>query len=304
MKGEVMPEHDMAMIRKVTWSGLGVNLILAGVKFLAGFLGSSQAVIADAVHTLSDTTTDIAVLAGSLFWAAPPDKEHPYGHLRIEALVTVVIGLVLVSVAAGLAYTSIASIHSGHSGGTGIVAAIGPALSIVCKELLYRWTARVGARVKSPAVIANAWHHRSDALSSIPALLAVVVASLSPGWGFVDHIGAVVVAVFILKVAWDIIVPALKELIDTGASLAAQRTIRALTMDVCGVKGAHAIRTRKCGSRIHVDLHILVNPELTVRAGHSISESVKRHLIDNGPDVFDVVVHLEPYEERAEGRLL
>ncbi len=292
-----MPDHNIAMVRKVTWSGLGINLILACIKFLVGFLGSSHAVIADAVHTLSDTTTDIAVLAGSLFWVAPPDKEHPYGHQRIEALVTVVIGLVLVSVAAGLVYTSIATIHYGQINATGMVAAIGPALSIVCKELLYRWTARVGSQVQSPAVIANAWHQRSDALSSIPALLAVVVSSLYPGWGFVDHIGAVVVAVFILKVAWDIIVPALKELIDTGASLSAQGTIRNLTMDVRGVIGAHAIRTRKFGSRIHVDLHILVNPELSVRAGHGISEMVKRHLIENGPDVFDVVVHLEPYEQ-------
>ncbi len=297
MKRDIMPDHNMAMIRKVTWSGLGVNIGLAGMKFLAGFLGSSQAVIADAVHTLSDTTTDIAVLVGSLFWSAPPDTEHPYGHQRIEALVSAVIGGVLVSVAAGLAYNAMATIHAGETGGTGMVAAVGPALSIVCKEWIYRRTARVGRRVKSSAVIANAWHHRSDALSSIPALLAVVVSSQFPGWGFVDNIGAVVVAVFILKVAWDITVPALKELIDTGATLTAQRAIQKLTMDVGGVIGAHAIRTRKFGSRIHVDLHILVNPELSVRAGHSISESVKRHLVENGPDVFDVVVHLEPYEE-------
>lgn len=287
------------LIRKVTWSGMLVNVSLAGVKFFVGVLGSSQAVIADAIHSVSDMATDIAVILGVRFWTAPPDAGHPYGHQRIEALVTVAIGLALVSVAVGLGYNSLATIHEDYIQKIRWVAIVGPVLSILAKEILYRWTARVGVQVKSAAVIANAWHHRSDALSSIPAAIAVVVSALYPDWGFVDHIGAVIIAVFILKVAWDIIVPALQELTDTGVSLKTQEQIKDLVMAVKGVKNTHAIRTRKFGSYLHVDLHILVEPELSVRSGHTISEDVKQQLLQHGPDVLDVVVHIEPYEAEA-----
>lgn len=295
MERDVLPDH-VDLIRKVTWGGMAVNVVLAGMKFFVGFLGGSQAVIADAVHSLSDMSTDVAVILGVRFWSAPPDKGHPYGHQRIEALVTLAIGLALLSVAVGLAYNSLSTIHDDHIQEIGWVAVVGPVLSMVCKELLYQWTVRVGVQVNSTAVIANAWHHRSDALSSIPALIAVVVAALYPDWGFIDHIGAVVIAVFVVKVSWDISVPALQELSDSGASVKTQEQIKNLAMTVKGVKSAHAIRTRRFGSCLHVDLHILVEPELSVRAGHSISEDVKHYLLVHGPEVFDVVVHIEPYE--------
>ena len=295
-ESEIIPQ-DIGQIQKVTWGGMAVNIILAGIKFLVGFLGSSQAVIADAVHSLSDMTTDIAVLFGVKFWSAPPDSSHPYGHQRIEELVTVAIGLALAAVAAGLAYSSLATIREEHIQSIKWIALSGPILSIIGKEGLYRWTVHIGERVKSSAVIANAWHHRSDALSSIPALVAVVVAGLYPDWGFVDHIGAVLIACFILKVSWDIVIPALQCLIDTGASAKTQEHIKILAMGVEGVKSTHAIRTRKVGPRLLVDLHILVAPELTVRTGHKISEDVKEQLLNNGPEILDVVVHLEPYDD-------
>jgi len=289
--------HHVGLIQKVTWGGMIVNIILAGIKFLVGFLGSSQAVVADAVHSLSDMTTDIAVLFGVRFWSAPPDNSHPYGHHRIEELVTVAIGLALAVVAVGLAYNSIVTIREKHIQNIGWVALSGPVLSIIGKEALYRWTVHVGEKVKSSAVIANAWHHRSDALSSIPALVAVVVAALYPDWGFVDHIGAVLIACFILKVSWDIVIPALQGLIDTGASDKIQSQIKTIAMGVKGVKSTHAIRTRKVGSHLLIDLHILVEPELTVHEGHKISENVKEQLLNKEPEVLDVVVHLEPFDE-------
>ncbi len=300
MKDNCEPEinpQNVAQIQKVTWGGMIVNILLAGIKLLVGIMGSSQAVVADAVHSLSDMTTDIAVLFGVKFWSAPPDSSHPYGHQRIEELVTVAIGLVLGAVAIGLAYNSVTTIHQKHMKTIGWVALSGPVLSIIGKEILYRWTVHVGERVKSSAVIANAWHHRSDALSSIPALVAVVIAALYPDWGFVDHIGAVLIACFILKVSWDIIIPAVKGLIDTGASVRTQALIRMLATGVNGVKSVHAIRTRKFGSHLYIDLHILVEPELTVRTGHKISEDVKEQLLNNGPEVMDVVVHLEPFDD-------
>lgn len=293
----VINPHHVGLIKKVTWGGMVVNIALSAIKFLVGILGSSQAVIADAVHSLSDMTTDIAVLFGVKFWSAPPDSSHPYGHQRIEELVTVAIGVALAAVAVGLAYNALVTIREDHIRKIGWVAATGPILSIIGKEALYHWTVHIGEKVKSSAVIANAWHHRSDALSSIPALIAVVVAALYPDWGFIDHIGAVLIACFILKVSWDIVIPALEGLIDTGASDKTRAHIKELAMDVKGVESTHAIRTRKFGSRLFIDLHILVEPELTVRTGHKISEDVKEQLLNNISEVMDVVVHLEPYDE-------
>lgn len=288
-------------VRRISLISMLVNILLAGVKMLVGFLGHSQAVIADGVHSLSDLATDIAVLFGVKFWTAPPDQNHPYGHRRVEALITVVIGLILVGVAIGIGYNSITTIHVNPLKTTGRIALIGPILSIIFKEILYRWNIDVGKRIRSTAVIANAWHHRSDAISSLPAMIAVIAASINPEWAFVDHIGALVVSLFILKVAWGIVGPSLAELTDAGAGEKERLLIESMCCQVGGVKEVHAIRTRKLGSGIHVDLHILVNPEIPVRQGHQISEDVKSRLLSQGPQILDVVVHLEPFEGAEAG---
>lgn len=283
-------------VRRITWLGLFVNVLLAGVKFLVGSLGGSQAVIADAVHSLSDSVTDFAVIFGVKFWSAPPDDNHPYGHRRIESLVTTAIGLALVAVAVGIVFKALLAMREPYIVQSGWIAIIGPAVSIVLKEILFRWTIKVGRRVKSSAVIANAWHHRSDAFSSVPALIAVGASVINPNWAFVDHVGALIVSLFILKVSWDILRPSLEELTDGGASESDRQSIKKIASGVTGVEEVHAIRTRKIGPSIYVDLHVLVAPEMSVRRGHDISEEVVRVLITNGPDILDVVVHLEPYE--------
>ena len=202
----------------------------------------------------------------------------------------------LAGVAVGIGYRALATVRELHVRQPGWVAATGPALSMVLKELLYRWTAAIGRRVKSSAVIANAWHHRSDAMSSVPALLAVVLARWNPEWAFLDHVGALIVALFILKVSWDIVKPSLAELTDRGGTIQEREQIRQIAATVPGVRGLHAIRTRRFGSHLHVDLHVLVDPELSVRAGHDISEDVKHALLEQEPRILDVVVHLEPDE--------
>ncbi|MBN1341950.1 MAG: cation transporter [Phycisphaerae bacterium] len=290
-------EHYAGQVRRVTVIGLLVNLILSGLKLLAGLIGSSQAVVADAVHSLSDSVTDVAILIGVRYWSKPPDDEHPHGHRRIETLVTTLIGVILASVALGLTYNSVVTLRDKHASPPGWIAFAAALLSIASKEILYRWTVRVGRRIKSTAVIANAWHHRSDALSSIPAAIAVAGAALLPGWSFLDHVGAVVVSFFILQAAWKIMMPALGQLIDAGASEDDLKRIRALAMSVDGVRHVHAIRTRYIGSGVQVDLHVKVDGNLTVYEGHDISEAVKRRLLDDGPDIVDVVTHLEPYKE-------
>lgn len=295
MKQEITADH-IGQIKKVTWIGLFINVALAVLKFIVGFLGASQAVIADAVHSLSDMVTDFSVILGVRYWSAPPDEDHPYGHRKIEAIITVLIGATLVIVALGLGYKALSSIHEVHIRQTAWIAITGPVLSIILKEILYHWTVIVGTRVKSTAVIANAWHHRSDALSSVPAVIAVAASAMNPDWAFIDHVGALIISVFILKVSWDIMSPSLSELADRGASLKDCSRIEKISMNVDGVRGVHAIRTRKCGESLFVDLHVVVDPEISVREGHNISEDVKEKLLKKGPRILDVVAHLEPDE--------
>ncbi|MFC1798536.1 cation diffusion facilitator family transporter [Thermodesulfobacteriota bacterium] len=283
-------------VRRITWVGLAVNLLLAVIKFIVGIMGSSQAVVADAVHSLSDMATDIAVLLGVGFWTAPADEDHPYGHWRIESLVTIIIGVSLVIVALGIGYKALSTIREVDLKQPGWIAIIGVLFSIILKEMLFRWTLHIGKSTKSSALIANAWHHRSDAISSIPAFIAVAAATINPKWAFIDHVGALLVAVIILKVSWDIVVPAFSVLIDRGASQKERNKIRSIAMTIDEVEHIHAIRTRRVGAGFHVDLHVQVDGEMTVSQGHDICGKVKHALLEDGPEILDVVVHLEPYD--------
>ena len=282
-------------MRRAGWVGLLCNLVLATVKLVAGVVGNSQAVVADALHSLTDSVTDIAVILGVRLWTAPADEEHPHGHGRIETLVTVVIGLTVGIVAVGMGWEAIRGLRHGPESGPAVIALAAALLSIVVKEVLYRWTAEVGHRVHSPALVANAWHHRSDAISSIPAALAMVIALIAPAWAFVDRIGAVVVCAFILQASWSILHPALNQLIDAGAPAADRRRIEQLAREVEGVEAAHAVRTRYVGARLAVDMHIEVDGCLNVGEGHAIAKAVKIRLLEEGPHVVDVVVQIEPY---------
>ena len=284
-------------IKKVTWIGFFVNLILSLIKFAVGILGYSQAIVADAVHSVSDMVTDAAVLIGVKYWSAPPDKDHPYGHWRIETIITGFIGIGLAAVAVGIGYNAIATLKDHCMESPKWIAIIGALVSIIVKELLYHWNVKVGRKVKSSALVANAWHHRSDALSSLLALIAVGISVIKPQWAFVDHIGAIVVSFIILKVSWDIVFPALKKLSDSGVSAKDMEQIRSIALRVSGVKDAHAIRTRDAGHGIFVDMHVLVDGDISVSKGHSIAEKVRDEIINKGPDVLDVIVHIEPFEK-------
>ena len=282
-------------VSRVGWVGLLCNLALAAAKAAAGILGHSQAVLADALHSLTDSVTDIAVILGVRFWTAPADEDHPHGHGRIETLITVVIGLIVGAVAVGMGVQAIRGLR--HDPGTAptAVALVVALVSIVIKEVLYRWTAKVGREVRSPALEANAWHHRSDAISSIPAAVAVAVTLIDPGWAVVDRVGAVVVCLLILQASWRILRPALDQLIDAGAPAADRRRIEELALQVDGVEAAHAVRTRYVGADLAVDLHVEVDGGLSVGDGHSIAVAVRRKLIEEGPNVIDALVQIEPH---------
>jgi len=293
--------QDTRAVQRVTLWGLGCNLGLSAVKFLFGILGASQALVADAVHSLSDSATDLVVIIGAPYWAAPADADHPYGHSRIETMITLVIGTVLGAVGLGLIYHALVTLAEPHPTAPGWLAFAAALVSIVSKEFLYRWTMRVGTRARSSALIANAWHHRSDAMSSVPVALAVAGTKLRPDLGFLDHVAASVVSVLILQAAWRILWPALNQLADIGATDEERDRLARLVTQTPGVKAIHALRTRHLGADLQVDLHVLVDPALTVREGHDIAGAVKHGLLEGAPNVIDVLVHIEPYEADSAG---
>ena len=284
------------IVRRVTWVGLFVNLVLAAIKFAAGIFGRSQALVADAIHSLTDLTTDIAVLAGSHYWSRPPDENHPYGHRRLETLVTVFIGVVLIAAGIGIGWKAISTLHQKHTAPPGWIAVVAAFASIVCKESLYRWTATTGRRIRSPALAANAWHHRTDAFSSLPVLIAVAGARAFPAWSFLDHVGAAVVSIFILHASIKIIWPSLGELIDAGAPMETQKRIREIALRNKDVLQVHDIRTRFISTSVLVDLHIVVEGSISVREGHHIADDVRDRITGEIPEVLDVIVHVDPPE--------
>lgn len=285
------------VVRKVTWVGLFVNLFLVGIKFAAGIFGKSQALIADAIHSLTDLTTDAAVIAGSHYWERPPDDDHPYGHKRLETLVTAFIGVMLAAAGIGIGWRAVSTLHHQNVTPPGWIAILAVSVSIICKEIIYRWTARAGKRLKSTALAANAWHHRTDALSSLPVLIAVGGARIFPSWSFLDRVGAVVVSIFIIHASIKIIWPALAELIDAGVPVETRKKIHEIAHQNQNVLQVHDIRTRYISTGIQVDLHIVVEGLLTVRQGHDIADDVKKRVMAQIPEILDVVVHVDPPEK-------
>ena len=281
-------------VQFVTVVGMTLNIVLSIAKAAGGVLFHSQALLADAVHSLSDLVTDLAVIFGVKYWSAPPDRQHPYGHGRIETLVSAFIGIALAAVAVGLAWDAIGTIrHGSEHGPAGFAFAIA-VFSIISKEVLFRWTRAKARQVHSSAMEANAWHHRSDALSSIPASIAIAVAYFFPKLSFVDPVGAILVSFFVLYAAWTIVRPTLQELSEAGVSQEDQAKIYRMATSLPGILGAHALRTRNAGGAIWADIHIIVDPDMTVREGHEISHQVRDLPVNSDLNIVDVVVHLEP----------
>ena len=286
--------HTVRTVQFVTFVGMLLNIVLVLAKAAGGWFFYSQALIADAVHSLSDLVTDLAVIFGVKYWSAPPDHSHPYGHGRIETLVSAFIGIALAVVAVGLAWDAVGTLRNGADHGPAGFAFLIALFSVVSKEIVFRWTRAKAREVQSIAMEANAWHHRSDALSSIPAAIAIAVAYFFPKLHFVDALGAIVVSFFILISAWKIIQPTLQELSEAGVSKEDQAKIYRMAASLPGILGAHALRTRNAGGAIWADIHIIVDPDMTVREGHDLSHKVRDLLVGSDLNIVDVVVHLEP----------
>ncbi|MDD4098559.1 MAG: cation-efflux pump [Lentisphaeria bacterium] len=288
--------QEQHIIQRVTAWGMAMNLLLTGFKFAIGVLYHSQACVADGVHSLSDMMTDVAVMIGLRFWGEPADSRHPHGHQRIEALVTLFIGAVLGLVALSLGWKALVSIgHDTHRLPGWPVFAVAM-VSIVVKEVLYQWTVAAARRCHSRAMMANAWHHRSDAFSSIPVAAAVVVGRLWPAMTHVDACAALLVSLMLLKAAWDIAWPMLRELADEGADAALLERIQNLAMTVPGVREVHDLRTRRVGEGYALDLHVLVDSDLSVEDGHLICDDIQASIGRGESRIVDVLCHLEPMQ--------
>lgn len=284
-------------VREITWLGIWVNLILSIAKILAGVFGHSKALIADGIESGCDIVTSSVLLVGARYWSAPPDADHPYGHRRIETILTLGIGLVVAGVGGSIVYSALKSLQQGTASHPTMLALVVAIATVGGKELLYRWSAREGHKIQSMAVIANALHHRSDAISSIPVVLSVAAAQILPTWTFLDAVGALIAGGFILKAARDIAWPALRELSEAGAEPGILASLEATAVTIAGVTSVHGVRSRFVGASLFVELHIVVDPEMSVSQAHRIADRVAGRLVADFPDVVDVQVHLDPFDD-------
>jgi cation diffusion facilitator family transporter len=293
----------MAQGIRVTLIGSIVNLLLMVFKLVAGFAANSQALIADGVHSLSDLFSDFVVILGVKIGRKREDPDHHYGHARIETISGMVVGILLVAVGIGIAYSAIATIYGHSVSRPGLFAIWAAVISIVLKEGMYWWTLIVGRRIKSMALIANAWHHRTDAFSSVAVLIGVGAAYINPDWHLTDSIAALVVTFFVLRVGLQLIWSAFRELSDAAPDRVVLTEIARTAKGIVGVRQVHDLRARYSGSQIFVELHIVVDPSISVRHGHAIAKEVKATLLDQFADVTRVIIHVDPELLRDESRV-
>ena len=286
-------------IFRVTLWGSVVNFLLLVFKFVAGIVGGSAAMIADAVHSLSDFITDVVVILFVRISGKPCDAGHDFGHGKYETLASALIGLMLMAVGIGILWsgaTQIVHVCQGHTlAQPGVIALVAALLSIVSKELIYQWTARVGRRVESQAVIANAWHHRSDALSSIGTAIGIGGAiALGESWRVLDPLAAVVVSVFILRVALQLFVPSMGELLEKSLPADDEHFIISTILAQPGVHDPHNLRTRRIGNYAAIDVHIRMNPDTTIAVAHQATREIEDRLREKFGWHTYIYTHVEP----------
>lgn len=289
---------DSPEVRRITWIGVAVNLTLTGIKFFIGKLAHSQALVADSIHSASDLITDAAILIGSKFWNLPPDAEHPNGHRRFETLISIGIGLSVMAVGVFLAIDALDHLikkEVSHPEEMAIFAAL---LSVIVKEILFRYTRKKAKAMRSQALEANAFHHRSDALSSLPVLFAVFLSVLFPEFGFIDSIGALVVSLFIFKSGLEITRPGIHQVADGAPDKKVLKKLGEVAQKTPGVLSIHNLRTRFIGSDLQVSVHVVVSPDMTLTEAHDLAEMVEKKLIECGENVVDALVHIDPFDVR------
>jgi cation diffusion facilitator family transporter len=279
--------------RRATCWGIGVSLVLGGVKLLGGFFGNSLALLADAMHSLVDAAVSTALLVALVAAQRPADREHPYGHGRLEAVAGAGVALILIGLAAAILYESLATIAvpSAKPAGFALLIAGGGAL---VQELLYRFVSRVARRTGSAALLASAWDYRLDALGGIGVLIGVALSKWA-GWHWADHVAAILIAGTVLWIGGGLLWENVQSLIDRQADPDTLQNVRGTAQSVPGVLAVEKLRVRRMGIEYIAEIHIQVDENASVRRGHDIAHAVKDRIVSDIPSVSDVIVHVEPY---------
>jgi cation diffusion facilitator family transporter len=278
--------------QRITWVSVAVNIVLTAMQLVVGFVAHSQSLIADAMHTLSDIVADAFVLFANRKGAEAADADHPYGHGRFETAASLVLGLLLAGTGAGILITATGRLQdTGSAPPVGVAAMWAAIFTLAAKEGLFRYMLATAERLRSPMLVANAWHARADALSSL--VVAAGIGGALLGFNFADALAAIIVGAMIvragLKFGWE----AIRELIDTGLSAEEVDAIRNTIATTSGVLGMHELRTRRMAHQVLVDAHVQVNPRISVSEGHRVAESARQRVLKSHPEVLDVLVHVD-----------
>jgi cation diffusion facilitator family transporter len=292
-------QDEYRVKRRVTLVCAALNLLLAGLKLFLGVVGQSQALVADGIHSLSDLASDAMVLVAIRFARDDADEEHPYGHARFETVATMILGLLLLLVAGGIVMDAAGRIaHPELLSKPGFLALSGAAVSIVVNEWMFWYNVRAARQLKSDLMRANAWHHRSDAISSIIVLIGI--AGSMAGYPALDAVGAIGVSLLIGKIGWDLGWAGVRELVDTGATTEQLDEMGNTIRGVDGVEAFHDLRTRRMGQKLLVEVHVLVASQVTVSEGHMIGDRVHAELMRKYEYVSEVLVHVDPEDDETD----
>lgn len=291
--------YDAAAVKKlalhVSAVSLAVNVVLSLGKLLAGIVASSGAMVSDAAHSASDVFSTLMVMFGVSMSAKAEDADHPYGHERMECVTALMLALLLFATGLGIGLNGIKNISlalAGELAAPGVLALIAAAVSVAVKEWMFHYTKRAAKRINSGALMADAWHHRSDALSSVGSFVGVLGARL--GWPVLDPVAALVICLFILKVAYDIAMDAFDKMVDHACAPEVVAHIRELIFTTDGVETLDVLKTRRFGNKSYVDIEIGVDPTLSVVAAHDIAEALHHCIEQELPEVKHCMVHINP----------
>lgn len=302
MKTQTMT--DEKTIRRLSRVGIFGNILLTAFKLYAGIKGRSSAMVSDAVHSLSDVFATVIASIGARISRKAPDDSHPYGHDRFESVAGLILGIILAATGLGIGKSGIEKIISGSSTGftvPGILPLIAAAVSIAAKEAMYRYTIFHAKRMRSAAFEADAWHHRSDAISSVGSLLGIAAARM--GFPVMDPVISLLICIFILKVAWDIGSEAVRGLLDTSCGTLIESEIRRFIEERDNVESLDLLQTRRFGSMAYVDVEISVDRTLSLIDAHAISEELHDELEKNFPQVKHVMIHVNPGKQIPDGQI-
>ena len=289
------PEVRTAAAARSTWVSVGVNLVLSVLQVVVGIQAKSQALVADGLHSFSDLVADFVVLFANHHAAKAPDEEHPYGHQRFETAASLMLGLLLLAVGAGMVWSAVGKVQNPGALQQVHVVALWVALTtLVLKELLFRYLLKVAKRVKSSMLVANAWHARSDAASSL--VVGIGIAGNLAGYTILDAIAALIVGLMIARTGWQFGWSALHDLMDSAVDADEVRDIRKTLRETPGVRGVHDVRTRKMGDMVVVDVHLEVDATLSVEAGHAIAVQARARVLQRHR-VLDVMTHVDPWRQ-------